>query len=78
MYKGNMYEFVDKVSEYVMEKKNRLITFRINDNPWLFKGEYYLTIWQGSTMGNGTSYPTYDREDFEEQVIEIINKYIKE
>ena len=41
MYKGNMYEFVDKVSEYVMEKKNRLITFRINDNPWLFKGEYY-------------------------------------
>lgn len=72
-----MYEFVDKVSEYVMEKKNRLITFRINDNRSIFKGEYFLTIWDGPVRMMGSTYALYDREDFEEQVIEIINKYIR-
>lgn len=69
MYRGNMYEFTEKVNKYLKEKYKCRLIFG-----YFKKGgsTYYLAFF-GPTQMSATAYAVYDREDFEQQVIDFIN-----
>ncbi len=88
LYKGNMQDFVDKVSQYMREKFGKTVSLARLNGPRRrtpsrngeparsIEGnmDYYVCI----QVSPSTSYTglVYDREDFEQQVYDIINKIL--
>ena len=67
MYKGNIHNFIQRVNLYIEDKYNcKLILVRI-------KSEYAIGFF-GPEDESVEAYCVYDREDFEEQIYDYINK----
>jgi hypothetical protein len=74
MYKGNMGDYVKQVSQY-MKEKGLLAQVTFDYVNFQYHPGLYLFPWKIGENG-AMGYMIYDREDFEEQVWEIIHKTI--
>jgi hypothetical protein len=83
MYKGNMYEFLDKVVEYVQRKYG--VELRVTQEPkieWVNGGiiqsktETTPVMWDRYNHG-GVGVTLYDRENFEDDVFKFVNERLK-
>lgn len=87
LYKGNMQDFVDKVSQYVRDKYSmtailgKRTRYAGSNRREPFPGEA-LSVHSLLMLFMNRHLPTveevFDREDFEDQVYEIINKFLEE
>lgn len=68
MYKGNMRDFTDKVSDYLRRRYDCKLVF----GHALINNSYFIAFFASDQVG-ATGYEVYDRGDFEEQVYDYVN-----
>lgn len=80
MYKGNMYEFVERVSEYTQRVYGKTFELGYQDLPIFspkggFESSYKgYVIWDKYMAGGATGSIVTDSEDFEQQVYDFVNR----
>jgi hypothetical protein len=72
MYKGNMYEYIEKLMIYIRSTiaPKASYVFRYKNS------KYEFVFWPNS--GVGEVRVVHDTEDFEEQINKIVNEELKE
>jgi len=74
MYRGNMGDFVQKVSDYIKRNYDCIIHFtRVGSTG----NSYYVAFFTPGQMGS-LGYQVYDTENFEEQVYDFVNKNLED
>ena len=72
MYRGNMWEFVNKVDEYLKKHYNCKIIFGSYGNT-----EYYVAFFAGE-QPSAVGYTVFDSEDFEQQIYDFVNNELED
>lgn len=72
MYKGNMYDFCNKVSEYLMREHSCSLVFGKH------KEGYYFVAFFSPEINSTVGYLVYDTEDFEQQIYDFINNELED
>lgn len=87
MYKGNMRDFVEKLDLYLAKNYGcKLIFIAMKDNLYRSnskttgdgKGTIFLICFFAKNQGANVAYEVYDRENFEDQVIDYVKKKMEE
>jgi len=71
MYKGNMYEFIEKLNEYLALHRKGRVTF------YAMSGSRKYISYYWKNVADTSLYIVTDDEDFEEQVYKIIRPYVQ-
>jgi len=74
MYKGNMGDFVQRVSDYIRRNYDCIIHFSKVGNT---VDSYYVAFFTPGQMG-AMGYQVYDTDNFEEQVYDFVNKNLED
>ncbi len=72
MYKGNMYDFCEKVSVYLRREFECSLVFGKAE------GGYYFVAFFGPETVSSIGYLVYDTEDFEQQIYDYVNNELED
>lgn len=75
MYKGNIYEFVEELNVFLKSNNSgRVILYqkRLGEEGW------FTFHYESPSGGPYPLFTVYDREDFEEQLLDKVKKLIKQ
>ena len=76
MYRGNMGDFIQKLNDYIQRKYDSRIIFGSIDYD-VDEIIYYIAFFGPLQKGGAIGYKVFDREDFEDQVIDYVNKCLE-
>jgi len=75
MYNGNMWEFVNKVDEYLRKHYDCKIIF--GRTLTLTENEYYVAFFAGE-QPSAVGYTVFDSANFEQQIYDFVNSELED